>query len=50
MARENMGLHDQSKLVALAVEEFLIKRGVPIEPGNDLLVFEVLDKSGKAKS
>jgi len=45
MVRENMGLHDQSKLVAMALAEFLEKRGICIDPGNELVEFEVEPKS-----
>lgn len=45
MAREGMGLHDQSKLVALALIEYLTKRGITVEPEEGNLIFEVETKA-----
>lgn len=41
MAQQEMGMHDQSKVVAEALREYLEKRGVPIEENNDLIKFNV---------
>ena len=46
MARENLGLHDQSKVVADALREYLIKNGIPVSDNDKTeLQFEVTLKS-----
>jgi transcriptional regulator of met regulon len=45
MMRENMGLHDQSKVVVEALKEYLTARGIPIGDGDEELFFDVIQRS-----
>ena len=41
MAENNMGLHDQSKVVAAALVEYLKKRNIKIEDSDEVIEFYV---------
>jgi hypothetical protein len=45
MMRENLGLHDQSKVVVDALKEYLTARGIPIGEENEELFFDVIQRS-----
>jgi len=45
MMRENLGLHDQSKVVVEALKEFLTARGIPIGEENEELFFDVIQRN-----
>lgn len=36
MAKEGLGLHDQSKVIAEALSKYLIEKGIQIDPDNGL--------------
>lgn len=44
MLRENLGLHEQSKVVVDALKEFLTARGIPIGEENEELFFDVIQR------
>lgn len=45
MMRENLGLHDQSKVVVEALKEFLTSRGIPLGEEDEELIFDVVQRN-----
>jgi hypothetical protein len=49
MYKHDLSFHDQSKVVALALRKFLEDDGIPIDPDEQMIEFEVSLKDQNAK-